>query len=259
MIKTIILVLFAVRVLAAAPVAARDVDKEPSRYGQFTLRYQDDRCSVNFSRIGKEANLLFEGYCMPPCKFEAEESIGNIKLPYITENGQEYHIFSFPTHCPGNAASEDDYYVMVVNSDKIWAPHRELFSTSRSPTAEAVTKDGVNAIKIINPPTTTERGKSYLVSMGKMSTSNISKLPCRVVKTKTEEWNGLLSPACHATDDKPVIENSGKDHSIDYIGKCNIDNFINKIVVVKVKVQTWSDGRKEATCQSIKLLQYSEN
>lgn len=237
-------------ILSTIHVFAQVTNQETSKYGTFSIKEINLHSNVYFKRInGKTIKLFNEDI---PAYISSEKQIGTTKLPILTVDGQEFHLFSFNMF--GNTCEGSEFHLVIVTKDKVWATPTMFGMCETIEKIKISTDGGLSKVSFIVPPTIESVGHIYTASFGNLDTIVIPKLrDIRTIKNKRYEyWTGLLINGCHASNWIPMLEKNGKITIFTNDGNCKLESYINKKVIVQVEIKVWSDGNEEITCKSIK-------
>lgn len=105
----------------SSSVGPRSVTDEPSVYAKFALTSEDEySCRVSL-RLASGSELRL--FVVPDCsvevpslsRLEAAPRVGNVELPFVAPNGDEFHVFQIASARGGNATAAVDYWVEVTS------------------------------------------------------------------------------------------------------------------------------------------------
>lgn len=241
----------------------RPLNEEPSKYGRFEVVKPGTgtTCRVRFrSRVGaKKTTELFTTLCHAAYTDEgvmalgAHAEVGAVALPFTSKSGDEFHLFSIATDRGGNACMGSDHWAVVVNGANVWATRRSFSEQCvQLEDAKVIEKDGKASIVFSVPSTTTEEGREYTVSMGRVATVKLAKKPRSVTATKTVVIEGSFLPhgPVHML---PALDDRKAQHVITNAGSCALGKLTEgRWVQMTATHTTWSDGDTELTCTAIK-------
>lgn len=239
-------------VLAGRPGFA-EMPQEVSAYGRFEFVLRGEDCDVNFRHAsGKLSPLFSVGDCSGTITLAAERKIGDLTLPSKTTTGDEFHLFSIPTLRGGNADPSSQYWAVVARKDGVWAT---------SDGFQAIEFDGgtlvpgpKSILSLEESPTTTSTGVRYLITFGAIRSVNLPKLPSSVLAKTEKTFVGELLGGFHSTNWRPRLATADDEIQIDEHGSCRMPEIAESVgtVEMRAEVTTWSDGRSEVRCLSLR-------
>ena len=252
----------------------RHIYEERSKYGRFNWSQKKggENCDITFnSSIGNQDNTnLFEVDCFPgeEISVSAMGCAGNIQLPYIASNGDEFHVFTEET-C-GSGGCTISYWAAVINDEKMWSTKESFGSDFVShfgngsggiEDVEIKHNSGKPILSLKIPPTSTSEGTIYDVSMGRLETSVIKAKGRSIVSEKQMTLIGTYNSGIGPSEYKDFIEegdgsdDSGEWHLLDNTENCpQLEKLYDTKVKMVAALTTWSDGATELACVSVRAL-----
>jgi hypothetical protein len=257
------------------------VAAEPSKYGKFRLE-KTEECEklVFFDRItpDEQTHALFK---LDTCSTYQNtiDELGAVNLPFITPNGEEFHLFLYVYAGSGNVSLI--FPVVTINKENIWNSDQIYVHEIYNPQTQQHTsieeayiiqKNERTILSLIAPPTTKSNGETFNVSMGSLETKPIDPLPRWAKSTRTFKIVGTFE--AETGNDKgggPCI--AGKETSMDadikaptgdqeyciqHMSTCEFpespDGYGSVPAEMTLLETLWSDSTREYTCLYLKGL-----
>jgi preprotein translocase subunit SecG len=165
-----------------------NINDVPSKYGVFKANQVGGSCQVSFLHTsGRNEvlntnnksinNLLYSSSDeLLEVHLHAITEIAKMKLPFYTDNGQEFHVF-LDSSGSGNRFWSNDYLVVVVDANKVWSKvisfggdngddYRGLKSAAN---IEIESKPDNYSVNLIIPPKFNRVGHKYSIKMGEFN------------------------------------------------------------------------------------------
>jgi hypothetical protein len=254
----------------ARPCCRRPAD-EPSKYGHFEFTVDSAatdsgaaaECRFVFRHSSGQSTPLFSttaGDCAYAAHgvddsdnllnvgtgtLGAVNRVGQIQLPSINTNGDEFHLLSIASARGGNASYGNDYWAVVIRSGSAWSTATP-FVFDR---AFAVANGSAGGLVLVDPATTTRAGVACVVTFGLITTTDLPLLPSWVVSKWTRLLVGKNEGSYHLTNWHHAIRIGDSELIvIDDEGTCDLAHATSSSIRLTVEMSQWSDGRRTTRC-----------
>lgn len=231
------------------------------RGSRFNIKKNKNICTLNITSDTGRVNKLFSYDCSSVDELKGMNCLGNVTLPYTSQNGDSYYMFMIDS-C-GSGGCTFDYWPAVIGQNGAWAPDEPMSEESEEiDKVEIKTKNGINVVSFVISPSSLDEGISFNVSNGNIDVSSIEAKGRTKLSRKQITITGVLNYGSRATNDSPYIDvSTKKDDSewnvniIDNTENCpDLDNLFDTKVKMVAALTTWSDGNTDLECVSVKAV-----